>query len=438
MRLACSHSISGSRPTRGSGKVSFGCCGGFDIGRSRTLSGGTPTRSGSRCLLGTSGERVCTRSDWAAPTALPHSPQNFCDDGLSALHDGHLTIALAGVRGGWAGALHQLERVGQRLAELLGVGEAMLRLLGEREETDLGQLVGNEPLRRHDPRIGRCLGDVHEHHLRRRLGLEGELAGEQLVEDDADSVKVAASVERVAAALLGAHVLGRAADDARAGDAGTDGLAAHLGEPEVHHLDEVAAGPHRLEDDVLGLEVAVDDLEVVRFGERREHLAQHADDATEGERPFLVLDSREVTPAEELHDEVQLTVGRLAEVDDRDGVRMVQPAGGARLGDEAGGGVLLADQVRVDDLDRDGAREIRLFGPINAAHSADADQLHDQVAAGEPLPDERVFRVRRDLGHGETARGAELVRLVDGASALGATAHRRLEGTTRLPMRGNA
>ena len=40
---------------------------------------------------------------------------------------------------------------------------------------------------------------------------------EQLEEDDADRVEVAAPVERIAAALLGAHVLGRAADDARAG-----------------------------------------------------------------------------------------------------------------------------------------------------------------------------------------------------------------------------
>jgi hypothetical protein len=48
---------------------------------------------------------------------------------------------------------------------------------------------------------------------------------------------------------------------------------AHLGEAEVDDLHEVAAGPRRLEDDVLGLEIAVDDAEVVRLAERREHLA---------------------------------------------------------------------------------------------------------------------------------------------------------------------
>ena len=35
-----------------------------------------------------------------------------------------------------------------------------------------------------------------------------------------------------------------------------------------------------------------------------------------GERPLLVRDAREVAPAEELHDEVELPVRRLAEVDD--------------------------------------------------------------------------------------------------------------------------
>ena len=118
-------------------------------------------------------------------------------------------------------------------------------------------------------------------------------------------------------------------------DAGASRPLDHLGEAEVDDLDEVAARAQRLEDDVLGLEIAVDDAEVVRFGERGEHLAQHVDDAPEWERPVLVRDAREVAPAQELHDEVELTVVGLAEVDDADRVRVVEAARGARLGDEA-------------------------------------------------------------------------------------------------------
>ena len=62
-----------------------------------------------------------------------------------------------------------------------------------------------------------------------------------------------------------------------------------------------------------------------------------------GEGTLLVLDAREVLAAQELHDEVELAVLGLAEVDDGDGVRVVQPARGARLGDEARGRVLVAD-----------------------------------------------------------------------------------------------
>ena len=135
---------------------------------------------------------------------------------------------------------------------------------------------------------------MREDHLRRRLGLEGQAPGEQLVEDDADRVEVAARVERIAARLLGAHVLGRAADDAGARDARLLRVGADLREAEVDDLHEVAARAHRLEDDVLGLEIAVDDALVVRFGERRERLAQDVDDAPEGQRPLLVGDAREV------------------------------------------------------------------------------------------------------------------------------------------------
>ena len=66
----------------------------------------------------------------------------------------------------------------------------------------------------------------------------------------------------------GRHVVRRAADDAGRGD-GLPRSLDDLGEPEVHHLDEVAARAQRLEDDVLRLEVAVHDAEVVRLGQAR-------------------------------------------------------------------------------------------------------------------------------------------------------------------------
>ena len=99
-----------------------------------------------------------------------------------------------------------------------------------------------------------------------------------------------------------------------AGDGGLPRLD-HLGEPEVDHLDEVTARAERLEDDVLGLEIAVDDAEVVRFGQRGERLAQHVEDAPDLGAALFVRDPREIAPAQKLHHQVELTVVGLAEID---------------------------------------------------------------------------------------------------------------------------
>ena len=90
---------------------------------------------------------------------------------------------------------------------------------------------------------------------------------------------------------------------------------------------------------------------------------------------------------------------------------MVEAARGAGLGDEAHGGALVAEQVRVDDLDGDGAAERLLLGAVDAAHAADADQLEDHVAARQRGADQRIVgRLRDSSADREAAHRAELVR----------------------------
>ena len=164
---------------------------------------------------------------------------------------------------------------------------------------------------------------------------------------------------------------------------------------------------------------------MVRFAERRQRLTHHVHDAAERERAFLVGDAREVAAAEELHHQVQLAVLRLAEVDDADGVGVVQAARGAGFGDE-GARRQFSSPTRwgVDDLDGDGAPEVRLLRPIDAPHPADPDELEDDVPAGERLAEQRVVGVGRHLADGEPARRAELVLVVALVSALRARSHR--------------
>ena len=74
-----------------------------------------------------------------------------------------------------------------------------------------------------------------------------------------------------AAALLGRHVRGRADHARRSRSAPSRRVAAcaELGDAEVEHLDEVGdRASRRHEEDVVGLEIAVDDAARVRGAER--------------------------------------------------------------------------------------------------------------------------------------------------------------------------
>ena len=82
------------------------------------------------------------------------------------------------------------------------------------------------------------------------------LAGEHLVEHDPECPQVAARVDGIASHLLRRHVVW-----CPEGVAGSRAVvASHLGDPEVYDLGHAIRG----EDDVLGLDVAVNDSSLVR------------------------------------------------------------------------------------------------------------------------------------------------------------------------------
>ncbi len=71
---------------------------------------------------------------------------------------------------------------------------------------------------------------------------------------------------------------------------------------------------------------------------------------------------------------------------------------------------LVAEQVRVDDLHRDGAPESLLLGAVHPPHATDPDELEDPVAAGKRGADQGVISSTVELGDGEAANRAELMR----------------------------
>ncbi len=318
---------------------------------------------------------------------------------------------------------HHLEGLADRVPHHRGVGEAVVPILLERPDADLGERIGDPPVGSDLPWIGDGVVDVPEHDLRRRLVVEGELVGEQLEEHHTEGVDVTASVDLLSARLLGRHVVGGAADQPRSGDRGR--VVADDGrETEVDDLDQVVAGVEPPEDDVLRLHVPVNDVERVRFVERLEDADQQLADPWEGQWPLLVHDEGEVLALQELHREIEDPVVGATEVDDADAVRVVQPAGGASLAVEASDRLLVAEQVRVDDLDRDGAAQRALLRAVHATHATDAHQLLNEVVPPDGPTHQGVVGARRAIDGG-SARAAELVTVSGNGATLMAESHAR-------------
>jgi hypothetical protein len=175
----------------------------------------------------------------------------------------------------------RLQRVLERVGELGGGCEPVGRLLRERAQHRVLDLVGDRAPHHGERR------DVVEHlagddRLGRRAD-ERRLPGQHLVQHAAERVDVAPSVERpLAHGLLGAHVHRRPQRQPGLRQPPLGARLAHrAGDPEVGEQHPVA-----LEQDVLGLDVAVDDSLRVRVGERAGDAAGDPHGHLHGEHPL--------------------------------------------------------------------------------------------------------------------------------------------------------
>ena len=209
--------------------------------------------------------------------------------------------------------------------------------------------------------------------MRHRLGgrglpLERPRAGQQLEGDDGERVAVARRGRRLAARLLRREVAGRPDDGARFGEGGEVGGAR---DAEVGDLDAVVV----VEQQVGGLDVAVDDPARVRGVERRRGLAEPLERAAERLRALAREPVGERAARQVLHDDVRTPLV-LADVEDRDvfGAFESRAAASAsrvkRPADRLVVGVALGE-----DLDGDGPRQVGVLGAVDLAHAAAGDPL---------------------------------------------------------------
>ena len=202
------------------------------------------------------------------------------------------------------------------------------------------------------------------------VALERWLAGEHLGDHAAAGKDIGARVGRVAVDLFGRHVRRGAQHRPRFGAKGFARLL-QLRDSEIEDLEPPALG----DEEVLRLQIAVDDARFVRRGQTVRQL--HGEVEYLRRRQRAVAERRaQRPPLQQLADDERLAVV-LADVVDRDDVRMVQRASGPSLLLES-----LPSRSRSEDLERDLTADLRVPRAQHAPHGAAADLAVDGIAPG--------------------------------------------------------
>ena len=215
-------------------------------------------------------------------------------------------------------------------------------------------------------------------HHRQVLPLERLVAGEHLVEDDAEREEVRPVVDLLALDLLRRHVVRRAEELPLLGEV----RAVEPGDAEVGDLHPPFLG----DQDVRRLDVAVHHPVGVGVVEGVPHLGDDVEHAGQRQRLLPLEHQLQVGAAHVLHgDEGEPLVGGLDHVMDGDDVGMGQDARALRLPHEADAELLhLLVLDRVADTERlqgHQPADQRVAGQVDDAHRPLADLVDDLVAA---------------------------------------------------------
>ncbi len=218
----------------------------------------------------------------------------------------------------------------------------------------------------------------------RRVGLERHLAGEHLVEDDAQGVEVARGPHLPPHRLLWRHVDCRTQDDARLGDLGRSGGPRYA---EVGHL-YVARGVH---EHVLRLYVPVDHAPLVRSTQRVGDLDGHGRGGAGGQGPFPNDAFLERPAGDVLHRDVVAPVLRGAPVVDLDDVRVGERRHAQGLATEPLDELLVLGVLVAEHLEGHVPLQELVAGQVHLGHASAAQGAQDDVAV--------VYRGGRLHGH---------------------------------------
>ncbi len=213
--------------------------------------------------------------------------------------------------------------------------------------------------------------DVHD-----RLPLVGRVPRDHPEQDAAQGVEVGPLVGGEAAGLLGRHVERRSQDHTVLGRRGIGQGRDHLGRPEVADLDAVVG----VEEDVGGLQIAVDDPAHVGGGEGGGDPPGDNHRPSRGQRP-LGQHRLQGRGLHQLHDEVGAAGGEAAEVGDVDDPGMIGEAGRASFADELRGEARVGCELPVEDLDGHVPARLVMSRVVDDTHAAPSQLAEDGVPA---------------------------------------------------------
>ena len=170
-----------------------------------------------------------------------------------------------------------------------------------------------------------------------------------------------------------------------------------FGDAEVHDLRLQPLAVLLGDEDVLGFEIAMDDAFGVR-GVERVHDRQDRLDRSNRAQPATPLEqSSEILALEQLHHDERLAELGAAEVEHAHDRRMAELGRRARFLEQTIGGVF-ADQIAVDELQRDVDVQRLVVRAPDRAHPTFAEQRLQTVAAGNDVAGAVHDRRRFDLG----------------------------------------
>ena len=294
----------------------------------------------------------------------------------------------------------------ERRRQRSGRGEAIVGERGERlrdrvfhgpGDVGIGPAQRRTRLQR-APVVDQPLGEAHD----------PRLTGQHLEQHAPEAVDVGPRVELAAAdRLLGAHVAGGPHRLTGLRERQCAGGADRARDPEVGDDGVVAR-----QQNVLGLDVAVNDPLCVREPERVRHVARDVECVRERELALTQQAMPQRLPFYVRHDVVEQS-GRLPGRKDRDDVGMAELGGQVHFADEPLAQQAGAD-LRVEHLDRHAATRVLLHRQVDAGHAAGADLALHVEARGETFA-ERIEDVehRRQVSVGWRARRATRGLLAD-------------------------